>query len=143
LDNSFEHRGAKIVIVEQTPCQAASPLANDDAARLRECLETSGDVGRVSNGCFRDRRVSSPSLTDHDQAGVDSDASAKRYGRAKTRNCLCDFQPRTDGTRGIVLVGLRPAEIDHQSIAQILSDVTLVALDDLSCSLLIDTHYIA
>jgi glycosyltransferase involved in cell wall biosynthesis len=54
-----------------------------------------------------------------------------RYGEARSDNRLRDLQPRVDGARGVVLVRLRPAEVDKQPVAQILRDVAPVAVDDL------------
>jgi hypothetical protein len=40
-----------------------------------------------------------------------------------------DPECRPHGTLGIVLVGAWPAEVDQQSVAQVLGHVALVALD--------------
>jgi hypothetical protein len=41
---------------------------------------------------------------------------------------------------GIVLVGLRPAEIHHQAVTQVLSDVPVISLDHRLACLLIGMH---
>ena len=56
-------------------------------------------------------------------------------------NGLDDAQAGIHRAPGIVFMGCGVAKIDEQSIAQILGDMALVGLDDLSCGLLVGAHH--
>src|SRR5262249_30616686 len=59
------------------------------------------------------------------------------------RDSLRDLQAGADRPHGVILVSMRPAEVDHQPIAQILSNVAFITLDDSATSALIRLHQIA
>ncbi len=76
-------------------------------------------------------------LANHDEARVDADANREPdrlvslEGRVQGAHGVQHPERRADGPPGIILVGVRPAEIDEQRVAEKLSDVTVEPLDDL------------
>lgn len=55
-------------------------------------------------------------------------------------NCPYDFQPRTHGPPRVIFMGRGITEIHQQPVAQILGNVSLMALDHRRAGLLILPH---
>ena len=72
--------------------------------------------------------------------GGDPDAHLQRPRRRHGFDRCDDLQARADGTLGVVLMGLRPAEVDHEAVAQVLRHVALVPPHDSAAGLLVGRH---
>ena len=85
-------------------------------------------------------------LADHCGAGVDAHARLDRHPvlrldvRAQHLEAAEHFAARPHGPLGVVLMGLRVAEIDQQPVAQVLRDVAGVAFDHRRTGLLVAAH---
>jgi hypothetical protein len=120
--------------------------ANDYRVGWGETLEPRCNVGR-----FPERQVLVPPATshhpDHDRTGVD----AESYGELDTVLCrqtgvqggdgLNNAQASVHGTPGLVFMGCGVAKVDQQPIAEVLGNMPLVVLDDLSRGLLVGAHH--
>ena len=86
--------------------------------------------------------AAAPHLAHDDEPGVDADAHLQRT-EAGTREGLEYAEGGADGPLGVVLVGLRVAEVDQQPIAQVLRDVPAVGADHPRAHPLVGPHQLA
>ena len=110
--------------------------ADDHACRARpRACEPRGDVRRVADGEGLAAGAAAH-RSDHDRPGVDADARRRsadavlgleRVVQASERGD--DLEPGAHGALGVVLVGLRIAEVHEQTVAEVLRDVPRVAFD--------------
>ena len=140
LDDAFEGMGSQILEIEGAADQAPGRGGDDDIVGLRQPLQACGEIGRLAHRQLRHRGIATAGLADHYRPGGDADSDLERGPRLDRLHRLDDLEPSPQRPLGIVLVSLRPAEIGHQTVAQILRDMALVALDDRPAGALIRLH---
>ena len=82
-------------------------------------------------------------VADHHQSGGDADPRLQRNQHLESRHRRDGLKPGAYGLFGIVLVGLRIAEIDEHAVAQIFGDETAVAAHRLGDACLIGRNQLA
>jgi hypothetical protein len=122
------------------PGTRACVAAHQHRVRRGEPLQPRREVRRLTE---RERLAARacPDLPDHDRPGVDADAHREppvgRESRIHRLERLHDREPRARGTLGVVVVRGWIAEVDEESVAEVLRDVSAVLLDDACRRLLI------
>ena len=143
--DALERRGAEIVQQEHARDEPLRGTADHHRVGRGHGFEARGDVRRVAEGEHLALGAAAH-RADHHRAGVDADARRQTHPvlglerivqRAKRGE---DLEPGTHGAFGVVLVGLRIAEVHEQPVAQILGDVPRVAVDRPGRRLLIGAH---
>src|SRR5262249_7184749 len=111
----------------------------------RQSLEARRHVG----GCTQGQIFLATAATDlayHHQSGVDTEAHREPYPVTLLQvrvNCLHGSdnpEPGAYGALGIVFMGLGIAKVDQKTIAEILGNVPVEALDDLRAGGLVGAH---
>ena len=122
-----------------TPVVSVTDPATGDSETL--ALDESGiDVGRFFGGAFADDVADDHRSRGNPDAHREDGPVAFAHIVVERRHCFDDGQSRPDGPSGIVFVGLRVAEVDQQTVAEVLGHVALVAFDDLGTHFLICSH---
>ena len=141
---SLELLRTEILEVERPLQELPGPFADEQRVGSRQPLETRGNVGGLSQ---REPLVASTASNvayDH-HAGVDANSKGNtdtvstvenRVQFVETRQ---DFQPGPDRAMGVVFMGGRIAEIYEDTIAKILSDMAIEALNHRARGLLISS----
>ena len=83
-------------------------------------------------------------IADHDEAGGDADAHLQLVPGARLQrpDDAGDFQSRPDRPLGIVLVGVRKAEIGENAVAHEFGDETVIARDHARAGVLIGADHL-
>ena len=139
LGEALERDGAEIAILEQAADQPPCARCNHHGARLGQRLEASGKVGRLADDRLLLGRARADEVADHDEPGRDPDAHLQgdAGGGVELRHRLDQGKPGADRALGIMLVGLRIAEIGEHAVAHVLGDEAAVALDQLRAAAVI------
>src|SRR5262245_51902748 len=103
----------KISQPEQTAGQPARRLTDDPAARSRQRLQPGCQVRGLADHRLLLGGTLADQLADHDQAGGNADPGHERgvHRRLQSRQCIDDREPSADCPLGLVLMGVRPAEV--------------------------------
>ena len=129
--NPFKLLGTAILDHEPARDQLLHRGGNHHRVGLRGRLDPRGDVGCIAE----DLGPFTAALAHDHRAGLDSDPHRKLHPvftgqpSVQRRDLVDDRQPGTHRARGVVLVRLRPAEVHHQPVAQVLGDVPAEAGD--------------
>ncbi len=95
-------------------------IAHHDRVRRREALQAGGQMHGFADRHQLPCRAGSHQVADQHKAAGDADA----YRQVLRGRRIDDRQARPDGTLGMRLVGMGPAEIDQQAVADDASDIT-------------------
>ena len=107
--------------LEQIAEQFSCALSDDDGVRLGNALQTRRKVRRLADDCLLLSRTRSDQVADDDEPGGDADAGLQRSAGSSAPLTACDqLQPRPYRPLGIVLMGLRIAEIHEHAVAHVL-----------------------
>ena len=109
------------------------------AIALQSCRE----VRRLADDAALLRRTRSDQIADYDQASGDADAGLQWNTGLQPAHRLDQLQPRPYRPLGIVLMGLRIAEVDEHAVAHVLRHEPAEALDGLGDALLIGRNDLA
>ena len=145
LSHALQRLRPAVLDREHPGYEAQRRVADHHGVGLGRAFEAGRDVRGVAEGERLALRAASH-LAHHDGAGVDADPRGKTDAVLAVERVVHgterrqDFEPRPDRTLSVVLVRLRVAEVDEQPVAQVLRDVTLVALDDRGGGFLIGAH---
>ena len=126
---------AEIATVEVARDQPVRRRADHHRVGGGQGLQARGDVRRNADRHVLHTLVGSKG-TGHDQAGVDAnpnvqvDAVFRLKAAVELLDGLDDPESGTHGPLGVVLVGRRESEVDHDAVAQIVVGVALKAADD-------------
>jgi hypothetical protein len=145
LGEALEPLWAEIGELEQPAHQPAGRLADHDAARRGERLQSSRKVGRLADHRLLLSYALADQLADHDQAGRDPDAGGERLAHRRLQPCerIYDREPGPYRPLGLVLVRPRPAEVGQHAIAHVFGDVPIPALDHLGAATLVGADHLA
>ena len=123
---------AQVRTLEQVADEAAGALGDDDAAGLGQGLQPGGQVRRLADHRLLASRTAAQEVADHRDAGRDADPDPERstgHGRAQLAHRRHDIEAGADRPLGLVLVGLRPAEVGQHAVAHVLGDETAFLFD--------------
>jgi hypothetical protein len=87
-------------------------------------------------------------LANNDGPGVDADANGELHAIVALKPGVDSTHPVENaqtgvhGSHRVVFMGAGIAKVDEEAIAEILSDIALIALDNRSRRLLIDPHHL-
>src|SRR5208337_5244233 len=139
LREALDRMPAEIAQAEPIAEQPARRRGHHDAARLRDALQTSSQIGRVADYGLFLRRALPHEIADHDEAGRDADPHGELFARErpKARHRVGDFQARMDRPCGVVLVGVWETEIGENAVAHEFGDEAVISRDDARTSVLI------
>ena len=85
----------------------------------------------------------SDQVADHDQAGRNADTGLQQDGRFKCRHRRDQLQTGAHGALGVVLMGLRIAEIDQHAVAHVFRHEAAEAANRLGNAFLIGRNDLA
>src|SRR5207249_4264226 len=129
---------AEALEVEAIADQLAGPGRDHDRPWGRDRLYPRCQVWRRADNAFSLGEGIALGFTDHHEAS--GDPGAGRQHRAIADREPSDrsqkLQRRPHGPLGVVLVGPRPAEVDHRTVAEKLGDVAVPAVHDLLAAVL-------
>jgi hypothetical protein len=146
--HALEARRAKVLRDEEPRHKPQGGVADHHSVRLGHALQAGRDVGGVAEG-EGFAAVPTPHLADHDRTGMDSDTHGELHPALVLEAFIHaperqrDLVPGPDRALGVVLVGLRVAEVDQQPVAQVLGHVPLVAVHHCGGCLLVAAHHLA
>ncbi len=126
---------SKVVEFERVADQAPGCRRDDDVVDSSHPLESGRQVGRLADRQAGARGIAGAGLADHHMPGRDTDANVRRVRRLDPLHRVDNIERRAHRANRVILMGLRPAEIDHQTVTEILRDVAVIALDDRRASL--------
>ena len=116
---------------------------------LGQTLQACGDVGRLADDGHLRPGIGAPHLAGHHQTGVHADTH--RHGNGffglqpgvEARDRLQYAQSGARRALGVILVGSRVAEVNHQSVAEGLRDVAFEFSDFRGAGVLVGPHHVA
>ena len=82
-------------------------------------LQTRRKVRRLADNRLLLRRTRSDQIADHDQAGGNANAGLQGRAGLQRADRLDQLQPRPHRPLGVVLVGLRIAEVHQHAVAHV------------------------
>ena len=106
-------------------------------------LQTCREVRRLADDCLLLSSTRSDQIADYDQPGSNAHAGLQWSAGLQSANRLDQLQPRPYRPLGVVLVGLRIAEIDQHAVAHVLRYEPAEALHSLGDALLIGGNDLA
>jgi hypothetical protein len=130
---------AKIPQLEEIAEQLSRARRYHHRIRFGDALKARGKVGRFAHHapllCFsRPNRVTHD---DHARGDADPYLQGRVSRRDQLRDSLDEGKARLDGALGIMLVGLRIAEIDQHPVTHVLGDETAETLDCLGAAAMV------
>jgi hypothetical protein len=145
LGDALERRGAPVLRDEEPRHEPQRRVADHHRVGLGEGLEARGYVQRVAE---RQRLplLPAPHLADYHRPGVDPDPDLEPQAvlglepGGQDLELAQDLAARPHRALRVILVGLRVAEVDEQTIAQVLGHLALVARDRLRGARVIGLH---
>jgi len=142
LGEAFQRNGPKVAILEQATCEPPCARCNHDCAWLRQRLEASGKVRRLSDHRLLLCRSCSDQVADHNEAGRDADTNLQgRTGiRGKLRNRLDQTEPGANSALSIMFMRLGVAEIGENAVAHVFGDKPAIALDEVGAAAMIAAY---
>ena len=111
--DSLEALAAGIGHDERVADEPACRFSQDDLTRRGEPLQPGGEVGGLADHGFFLRGTRPDQIADHHQAGGNADACRQGLAgrRPQAGHCGHDRHARAHRALGIVLMGVRPAEV--------------------------------
>ena len=106
-------------------------------------LQTCREVRRLADNRLLLSSTRSDQIADHDQPGGNADAGLQWSTGLQPTHRLDQLQPRPYRPLGIVLMGLRIAEVDQHAVAHVLRHEPAEALHGLGDALLIGRNDLA
>jgi hypothetical protein len=113
-------------IFKQAAGQPPRGLGDDDHSGIRQCLQSRSQIGGFADDGRLQRRAGPDQIADHDETGGNADADPKCAGRSgdgfQVIDRLDDGQGGTRGSLRIIFVRLRIAEVDQDTVADVVRD---------------------
>ncbi len=147
LGEALQRVCAGVLGDEEALHQALACRADHQPVLFRQPLQARGQVRRLAQGELLPP-LSAPYRSDDNQAGMHADAHRQRnlqlrhQPRAQLADRRDDAQPGAHRALGVVFMRLGMAEVHHQSIAEKLGDMALVAFDDRRAGRLIGADHL-
>ena len=133
----------EVLKLEQIAEELSRAFGNHDAVRLRNALQACRKVRRLADDGLLLRSARSDQVADDHQPGRDADARLQGRVGLQSAYSSDQLQPCAHGPLGVVLVGLRIAEVDQDPVAHVLRDEAAEALHGLGDALLIGRNDLA
>ena len=134
----------EVLKLEQIAEKSSRAFGDDHHVRLGDPLQARREVRRLADDAALLRLARSDQVADHDQPGGNADARLQRERAILSCGHRRDqLQPRPHGPLGVILVGLRIAEIDQHAVAHVLRDEPAEAVHGLRDALLIGRNDLA
>ena len=145
LVDSSDRMRTEFLEHEQTLGQPTGPLADHDGSGLGHRLQPRRHIGRLADDCHRIAKLAGADVADHHHAGVDADPNADadpEVGQlvVQSPDRLDDLETGPDRALGIVLVRFRIAEVNEDTVADVVADMAFETRDDFGAAFLITTH---
>ena len=133
MRDAFQALRAELFADIQSLDEPEGVFAYHDCAGARERLQPRRDVGCLADDAHFFSAIALADVADHDHAGIDADAHRQRQRACgdpliELFHGFHDVERRAHRALGIVLVGLRVAEIDEQRVAHVSAQVAARAL---------------
>src|SRR5262249_36267865 len=131
LGPALHRDGAEITVMELSPGEPARAGADQHGLRLRHCLQARGKVRRLANYVLLRRGLLNQKLGYDHSARRNPDANLQRCGDiAETRYGANERERRAHCLFGIILMGVRIAEIDQRTVTHIARYLSLITAYD-------------
>jgi hypothetical protein len=143
LRDALDFLGPKVLQLEQIAEKFSCAFSNYNVVRLGDALEASRNVRRLADNRLLLSSARSDQIADYDQSGGNADAGLQWSSRLQPVHRLDLFQPRPDRSLGIILMGLRIAEIDQHAVAHVFRHEPAEPLHSLGDALLISGNDLA
>jgi hypothetical protein len=130
------------VELEQAPHEPPCRLADHHRARLRKRLQPGCEVRRFAH--HRVPVTPAPEVADNNVAGRDADARLEHRTGGRPQGCyrLHQLEPGAHRPLGVVLMRLRPAEVNQGAVAHVSRHVPIPAPHDLGHTGLIGADHL-
>ena len=129
--------------IEQIAEELSRALSDDHRVRLGNALQTCRKVRRLADNRLLLSSTRSDQIADYDQPGGNAHAGLQWSAGLQPAHRLDQLQPRPYRPLGVVLVGLRVAEVDQHAVAHVLRYEPAEALHSLGDALLIGGNDLA
>ena len=132
---------AQVAVLEYAACQAICRRGDDHAVGRGQVLDPRSDVRRLADHILR--AVLVVRCADRDQAAgnADTDGERRPIARSVRRDRLDELETRANAAFGVILEGLRPAEVDQDAIAGIARDMPAKAAADTDADPAVAMHH--
>ena len=117
---AFQVDRPEVLHFEQRAGLRMRGITHHNRVGRRERLQPGGQMHGFADRHQLPCRAGTHEVTDQHKAARDADT----YRQLLRKSCIDDRQARPDGALGMRLVGIGPAEIDQQAIADDASDIT-------------------
>ena len=134
---------AEVFKIEEIAEELSRALGDDDRVRLGNALQTRREVRRLADDRLLLSRTRSDQIADYDQPGGNADAGLQWSTGLQPAHRFDQLQPRPYRPLGVVLMGLRIAEVDEHAVAHVLRYEPAEALHSLGDALLIGGNDLA
>ena len=135
--DAFDFLGTKVLQLEQIAEKPSRAVGNDDGVRLGQGMQARRKVRRLADDATLLCLPRSDQVADDHQPGRDADTALQGNVMLERTDSTNQLQPRPHRLRGVVLMGLRIAEIDQHAIAHVFGDEAAEATHGLCNALLI------
>jgi hypothetical protein len=129
--------------IEEIANELSRTLGDYDRVRLCNALQASRDVRRLTDDAALLRLARSDQVADYDQPGSNPYAGLQGSAELQSANRLDQLQPSPYRPLGVILVGLRKAEVNQYAVTHILRDEPADALHSRSNAFLIGRNDLA
>ena len=132
---SLQMQQAKVAEFEPAGGQTPGGVRHQDLVRLGQVLQAGRDIRRLADDGPAFQRLMRPQFADHHLPGVDADADVQRHRMgllqiaAELARGHDHFQPGMHRPLRIILMRLRVAKADQQTVAHLLGHRAAIAPD--------------
>ena len=141
--DALDFAGAEVLKIKEATKQFPSALGDYDRVRVGKCLQARREVGCLADDATLLRLSRSDQVADHDEPSRDADTALERTGCLQCANRCDQLQSGPHRPFGVVLVGLRIAEVHQHAVAHVLRDEPAEAPHSLGDALLIGGNDLA
>ena len=120
--DALEVLGPEVLQLEQIAEKPSRALGDDHHVRLGDPLQPRREVRRLADDAALLRLSRADQIADHDQPGRNADTGLQGSGRLERGHRRDQLQARPHRPLGVVLMGLRIAEIDEHAVAHVFRD---------------------
>ena len=128
---------AEVFQLKEIAEELSRALGDDDRVRLGDALQTCRKVRGLADDAPLLSLARSDQIADHDQSGGNAHAGLQGSAGLQPAHRCDQLQPRPHRPLGVVLMGLRIAEIHEHAVAHVLRHEPAEALHSLGDALLI------
>ena len=134
---------AEVLQIEEIAEELSRALSDDHRVRLGNALQTCRKVRRLADNAVLLRRTRSDQIADYDQPSGNAYTGLQWSTGLQPADRLDQLQPRPYRPLGVILMGLRIAEVHQHAVAHVLRYEPAEALHSLGDALLIGRNDLA